>query len=170
MPATTTIRPVEPADLDWFFQHQQDLQAVYMAAFTSKAPADRAAFDAHWKRLLASESVIVRTILEGVRVIGHIARYEFEGRAEITYWIAREAWGRGHASRALEAFLEELDDDEVGARVAADNAASRRVLEKCGFQVIRSGWAYANGRGEEIDELIYLRQRSIDSPPPRSRR
>ena len=40
------------------------------------------------------------------------------------------------------------------ARVAADNVASRRVLEKCGFQVIGTDRGFAEARSAEIDELV----------------
>jgi RimJ/RimL family protein N-acetyltransferase len=40
------------------------------------------------------------------------------------------------------------------ARVAADNLASRRVLEKCGFRVIATDRGLAEARGAEIEELV----------------
>lgn len=56
---------------------------------------------------------------------------------EISYWIARPAWGRGIASEALAAFIDWARDDLGADRVIAghfeDNPASRRVLEKAGF-------------------------------------
>jgi hypothetical protein len=39
------------------------------------------------------------------RVVGHIASFDLEGRREVTYWIGRENWGRGIATRALQEFL-----------------------------------------------------------------
>lgn len=47
------LRELEDGDLDHFFAHLQDPEAVWMAAFTPKDPADRAAFDAHWRRIRA---------------------------------------------------------------------------------------------------------------------
>ena len=41
------------------------------------------------------------------------------------------------------------------ARAAADNAASARVLAKCGFRVVGEARGFANARGEEIDELEF---------------
>ena len=40
------------------------------------------------------------------------------------------------------------------ARAAADNAASIRVLEKCGFVLISRERGYANARAAEIDEVL----------------
>ena len=44
----------------------------------------------------------------------------------------------------------------IYARVAKDNVGSRRVLEKCGFQVIGESTGYANARGEEVEELLLV--------------
>lgn len=40
------------------------------------------------------------------------------------------------------------------AHVAADNAGSLRVLERCGFEVCSRATAYAPARGAEIDEPV----------------
>jgi RimJ/RimL family protein N-acetyltransferase len=40
------------------------------------------------------------------------------------------------------------------ARVASDNVASRRVLEKCGFRVIATDRGFAEARAAEIEELV----------------
>jgi RimJ/RimL family protein N-acetyltransferase len=42
------------------------------------------------------------------------------------------------------------------ARVAQDNLGSRRILEKCGFQVIGETKGFANARGQEIEELLLV--------------
>src|SRR5687767_4294744 len=65
VPMIVSLREVSDADLPIFFEHQQDAEAVVMAAFTHKDPSDRAAFDAHWARIRASDSVINRTIEVG---------------------------------------------------------------------------------------------------------
>ncbi len=149
-----SLRPVTESDLPSFFDHEQDEQAVHMAAFTPPDPSDREAFMAHWERLLANDSVVTRTVLHGAAIAGHIASWVQDGDRELTYWIDRQHWGRGVATTALRLFIDELGTRPLFARVAADNAASRRVLEKNGFEVIGEDRGYANGRGAEIDELI----------------
>jgi RimJ/RimL family protein N-acetyltransferase len=42
----------------------------------------------------------------------------------------------------------------VYARVAADNAASSRVLEKCGVVHLGTNRDFANARGQEIEEVL----------------
>jgi RimJ/RimL family protein N-acetyltransferase len=132
-----------------------DREATYMAAFTARDPTDREAFAAHWDRILADETVMVRTVLLDAQVAGYVLSYETSGRPEVTYWLGKAYWGRGLATRALARFLaHENRTRPIYARVARDNAASRRVLKKCGFKVIGEDRGFANARGQEIDELI----------------
>lgn len=57
---------------------------------------------------------------------------------EIGYWLGVPYWGQGYATEAARALIDHAFEDlglerlESGARVS--NPASRRVLEKCGFQ------------------------------------
>lgn len=149
------LRPVAAADLPIFFEQQLDAEATHMAAFTAKDPADRQAFDAHWQRILAAETVIIRTIVWEGDVAGHVLSYEQEGRPEVSYWLGRAFWGRGIATRALATFLAEANTARpIYARVARDNVGSRRVLEKCAFTVVGEDVGFANARGEEIPELL----------------
>ncbi len=60
-----------------------------------------------------------------------------DGIVEIGYGIGEEYRGYGYATEALETILEWAFDQPgvtcVAAETLADNAASQRVLEKCGF-------------------------------------
>ncbi|CAM5241416.1 hypothetical protein SHIRM173S_09754 [Streptomyces hirsutus] len=47
-----------------------------------------------------------------------------------------------------------MTERPLHARVAADNAGSLRVLEKCGFRVVARETGYAPARGAETDELV----------------
>ena len=57
---------------------------------------------------------------------------------ELGYWIGAPHWGQGYATEAARAVIDHAFTDlghealQAGARVS--NPASRRVLEKCGFQ------------------------------------
>ena len=61
-----------------------------------------------------------------------------EDGPEIGYWLGVPYWGRGYATEAVRALIDhafgDLEHEALisGARVS--NPASRRVLEKCGFQ------------------------------------
>lgn len=158
-----SLRSVTESDLPIFFTLQQDPTANHMAAFTAKDPTDHALFTAHWRRILATETVIIRTIvlhpqISGgqEQIAGHVLSYEEEGKTEVSYWIDRALWGQGIATQALTLFLAEQTARPLYARVAKDNIGSRRVLEKCGFAVIGEEQGFANARGQEIPELILM--------------
>lgn len=126
-----------------------------MAAFTPKDPADREAFTAHWDRILADATVVIRTVVLDGQVAGSVLSYEECGKPEVSYWIGRAYWGQGVATRALADFLEHANATRpIYARVAKDNVASIRVLEKCGFTTVSEETGFANARGEEIAELV----------------
>ncbi|GHH03797.1 GNAT family N-acetyltransferase [Streptomyces lanatus] len=147
------LRAVHASDLPAFYRQMNDPVALRMAAFTPKDPADRDAFDAHWKRILAS-SAVHRTILADGDVVGSAAVYGEPGEREVTYWVDRAYWGRGVATAALRGLLAEVPERPLYARAAADNEGSLRVLRKCGFRVTAQARGFANARGEEIDELV----------------
>jgi RimJ/RimL family protein N-acetyltransferase len=58
--------------------------------------------------------------------------------AEIGYWLGTPFWGRGYATEAVRALIDhafgDLGHDALAAGARVRNPASRRVLEKCGFQ------------------------------------
>jgi RimJ/RimL family protein N-acetyltransferase len=150
------LREVEASDLDVLFEQQLDPEARLMAAFTAADPADRHAFDARWSRIRGDDSSLARTIVADGEIAGSILRWRDPALpgAEVTYWLGREHWGRGIATAALERFLELAPERPIFGRCAADNVASRRVLEKNGFVVEAEERGFANARGSEIDEFL----------------
>jgi RimJ/RimL family protein N-acetyltransferase len=67
-------------------------------------------------------------------VAGNITSFELEGRRVVGYLYGPEWWGRGIATAALARFLAFETTRPLSGFVAASNAASARVLEKCGFE------------------------------------
>jgi len=53
-----TIRQVESSDLETFYEHQLDPEAIRMAAFVGKDPKDKAALDAHWDKILTRSAIL----------------------------------------------------------------------------------------------------------------
>ena len=149
-----TLREVESPDLEIFYAHQLDPEAIRMAAFTVKDPNDKVAFTAHWEKILSSPEITNRTIVAQGRVIGHIACYPDGKKLEITYWLGREHWGHGLATQALQQMLHLVDARPLSARAAADNLGSLRVLQKCGFRISGTDKGFAHGRGEDTEEYI----------------
>ena len=135
------IRDVIEQDLPIFFEQQLDPEATQMAAFPSR---NRDAFMAHWAKIMADESNILKTIVFDGQVAGNILGWENSGEWEVGYWIGKEYWGKGIATRALALFLDLVKTRPLYAHVVKHNIGSQRVLEKCGFKVI----------GEEPEEFI----------------
>jgi len=83
------------------------------------------------------EAVFLIT-LRGKTVIGACGVVLQDAAPELGYWLGVEHWGQGYATEALHAVIDYAFADlghealQAGARVT--NPASRRVLEKCGFQ------------------------------------
>ena len=150
------LRDVIESDLDLFFNFQLDKEANYMAAFTSKDPSDREAFDNHWNKILNNPDTVNRTILFKNSVAGHIAKFTSENKPEITYWIDKKFWGKGIATAAVKQFLKTITIRPLYARVAKDNIGSNRVLEKTGFMIIGENKGFAEGRGQETEEFIRM--------------
>ena len=124
------LREVEPGDLPSFFEYQSDAGASRLAAVPSR---DRDTFEAHWQRILADESSTIRTIVADGAVAGHLVAFPRDGVVEVGYWLGREHWGKGIATKALGAFLREVAHRPLHAAAARHNPGSIRVLEKCGF-------------------------------------
>jgi len=143
------LRAVESADLPVFYEHQLDEEAAAMAVFASR---DREAFTVHWEqRVLGDEAVVARTVVADGEVVGNVVSWPQDGERLVGYWIGKPFWGRGIATRALQAFLEELETRPLHARVARHNAGSIRVLEKCGFRLV----GQADG-GDGLVEFVYV--------------
>jgi RimJ/RimL family protein N-acetyltransferase len=150
------FRDVTDDDLPHFFEHQLDAEANWMAAFTARDPKDRAAFTAHWRKILADESITIKTILYEGEVAGHILCHSWFGEPEVSFWLGKAYWGKSIATQALTAFLNEVQTRPLYARVATDNIASRRVLEKCGFVVTGEDRGFSNARGVEVEEVVLV--------------
>ena len=148
-----TLRNVIQGDLPIFFEHQLDPVAAKMAAFPSR---DREAFMAHWAKIMANANVMNRTILFDEQVAGNIASFEMDGEREIGYWIGREFWGKGIASESLKQFLGQEVRRPLFAHVAQHNLASRRVLEKGGFVVIREDKWKPDPNKDEVEEFVLM--------------
>lgn len=128
------LREVRESDLPVFLEHQLDPIAHRMAGFTPRAEE---AFMAHWRdNILGDPSVTGRTVLVDGQPVGYVVCFDRDGKREVGYWIGRAHWGKGIASRALRSFLPLEPARPVHAIVSAGNAASMRVLEKCGFNVV----------------------------------
>jgi len=147
------LRSVEDGDLEVFFDHQTDPQAVEMAAFPAR---DKERFVAHWAKVRADDTLVVRTIVADGLVAGNIGSWHDNGQQLLGYWIGREWWCRGVATQALTLLTVEVPIRPLYAHVAVHNVGSIRVLEKCGFRRDRVQEAKAPAPGSDTEELIFV--------------
>ncbi|HEX2655233.1 MAG TPA: GNAT family N-acetyltransferase [Xanthobacteraceae bacterium] len=90
-----------------------------------------------------AETAFLITLADGT-VIGACGLMTSDAdNAELGYWLGHAYWGRGFATEAARAVIDyafgELGFDTLHAGARVTNPASRRVLEKCGFQWVAVG-------------------------------
>jgi ribosomal-protein-alanine N-acetyltransferase len=89
-------------------------------------------------------------IFEGMEFAGVVSLqvHHKPEEAEVGYWLGVPYWGKGIATRAVEAVIHQARGrfDLLIAKVFVDNLASCRVLEKAGFV----------HKGIELGEHVYL--------------
>lgn len=138
-----SLRDVIDEDIPIFFEQQNDPVANEMAAFPAR---ERDAFMAHWAKIRANENGLIKTILYDGQVAGNMLSFDMEGHREVGYWLGREFWGKGIASKALSQFLTyEVTRPLYGVTVK-HNIGSQNVLKKCGFEY----------SGMEKDEVFFI--------------
>jgi RimJ/RimL family protein N-acetyltransferase len=149
------LRDVIESDLLIFYAHQKDPEANQMAAFK---PREQDAFLQHWQKNLKNPSSFHQTILYQGEVAGNLVSFLYAENREIGYWVGKEFWGKGIATRALALFLQIEKTRPIFAMVAKDNVGSIRVLEKNGFQLMKVEKGFSEMRGEEIEESILKKE------------
>ncbi len=145
MTGDVLLRDVIESDLPIFLEQQLDPEANQMAAFPAR---EREAFMAHWRKIMGDETVILKTILFDGHVAGNLVSWSAPGEREVGYWLGKEHWGKGIATKALAAFLGHINERPLYAHVAKHNMGSRRALEKCGFKM------HGEDKVADIEEFI----------------
>lgn len=97
---------------------------------------------------------------EAIGSIGFVLHKDVERfSAEIGYWLSEEYWGRGIVSEALRAVTRYAMETHNLIRVYATpfehNAASCRVLEKCGYVLEGRLRRAAVKDGQVVDMMMY---------------
>ena len=172
------LRPFEEDDFDILHRLYGDAEVMRYTPFDAESPAESAAHLSRviddWRKepLLSREYVVtVRTedgsSAGGIKKIGrcHILLDgpEEDSRAMIGWLLVQEAWGKGYATEIAEALLaccfDTLKTGEVYGLCHPGNAASRRVMEKCGMHLAVCRKAFVRyDKGGQVtmeDELEY---------------
>jgi len=122
----------------------------------------REAIDFLMSRYDSTDGPFVYPIItnDGGKNIGYIQLCQLDdGTWEIGYHIAKNFTGKGYATEAVKAFLtamaQKLNLKEVYGICLAENTASVRVLEKCGFTKIYQGPGNYQGQEAQIIKSIW---------------
>ena len=85
----------------------------------------------------AEEPAFLITLASGA-IVGACGLDLRDDAPEIGYWLGVPHWGKGYATEAVRALIDhaftDLDHEALNAGARVTNPASRRLLEKCGFQ------------------------------------
>jgi RimJ/RimL family protein N-acetyltransferase len=161
------LRRPRLADAPELFGFLGDAEAMrYTLRFASLRDCRRhiAAHERQRRRVGCAPWVVSSRADEGRRIVGYGGLYEDpfdrDWGIEVGCFFAPWAWGRGYATEltrfCLDVARERLRLAEVAAFAHPDNVASRRVLEKAGFEVER--FVLPMGR--------YLYRRRLAPQPP----
>jgi RimJ/RimL family protein N-acetyltransferase len=155
-----------------------------VAKMTSRIPhpyppgeAERFIFTAREANALGRDLILVIAPIRGKREpIGMISlESRLQGRLTIGYALAPEVWGKGLATEAAAAALEAgfilTEAIEMLASAHVENPASRRVLEKCGFEHMGTGLEGASARGGmapchrfRLARTVWASRRAVPTP------
>jgi RimJ/RimL family protein N-acetyltransferase len=144
--ARLVLRAPSKRDLDGIVELANNLKVAEMTA-TIPHPYTRNDAEAWLDKVNTGKghSLVVfakgeKRTLVGVAGFGHRGD---ELHPEIGYWIGEEHWGSGYATEASRALIDhafsETEIEALAASCRINNASSRRVIEKCGFQWVGTG-------------------------------
>jgi [ribosomal protein S5]-alanine N-acetyltransferase len=164
-----SLRRPERRDAEAIFARYASDPAVtrYVSFATHRSLDDTFSFlaysDAEWGRWPAGP-LLIESRADGSLLGGAGLLFETTHRAVTGYVLARDAWGKGYATEALNAVVDgakRLGVRRLFAHCHTAHRASERVLEKCGFE--REGVLLAHSEfpnlqpGEMLDVVIYAR-------------
>ena len=172
------LRPWRPEDAQAVLAAQQDPEIRAWAGGHAVATTEDAR--ALLRRLVEQEnrrSWAVEDAATGA-LVGSVSVHSIDvgqNDAQVGYWTAAAARGRGVAALAVDTACRwafgALPVDRIELCHAVENAASGRVAQKAGFTYeghLRRSFRY--GDGVKHDELLWARLADDDVPPPVSGR
>jgi RimJ/RimL family protein N-acetyltransferase len=162
---TTSLRPWRDADLHALVEACRDPEIVRW----TRVPDNYGEADARAFLLQRYDAVLAGTtapfaIVHAVErtLIGSISLMRLDSdnrRGEVGYWLAREARGQGHATRAVGLICDwgaaELGLERIDLLAATENEPSQRVAERSGFTREATLRAYMRGKDGQQDMVAF---------------
>jgi [ribosomal protein S5]-alanine N-acetyltransferase len=167
-----TLRPVREADLDAFYAAHVDVRnrGAYFPLGVLSEPKLRQRFaeTGFWER---EEGTLLIISAEG-EMAGHIEFFKpvnYWDAFELSYLLYDERFaGRGYVTEAVQLLVDYLfgakKQHRIHLVIVPENAASRRIAEKCGFTLegTARGAFFNDGRNQDV--LIYSLLRTDPRP------
>jgi RimJ/RimL family protein N-acetyltransferase len=167
-----TLRPIREADLDAFYAAHTNIAnrgAFFPLGVASESKLRRDfAETGLWER----EEGTLLIITPADEMAGHIEFFKPVGywdAFELSYQLYDEAFaGRGYVSEAVQLLVDYLfgakKQHRIQLVIVPENAASRRIAEKCGFTLegTARGAFFNDGRNQDV--LIYSLLRTDPRP------
>lgn len=137
-PTMLNLRAFIAEDEPYLVDYLNDVEVCHF--LSSKIPHPYTNKDAQWWITEGSQQGFTFAIeIEGV-LAGCIGaspgEYEYCKSAEVGYWLARQYWGHGYASVALQQLIKKVQNSDIArlfATVFDGNDKSVNVLTKSGF-------------------------------------
>jgi RimJ/RimL family protein N-acetyltransferase len=161
-----TLRPFREADIAWVYEVSQDpeIQRNLAEVFAPYRMEHAAYFVRHMALAAWDEGRRAEFLVEDAGGAGQLGRVGLDlrphdpGAAEIGYWMAPPARGRGVATAAVQALCQwafsRLGLTLIEWRCETGNVASRRVAEKAGFLIEATLRARLIHRGRRVDAWV----------------
>jgi len=166
--ARLTLRPYRAVDLDLIAPLYEDAEVTAYTKLGHRTRAQSAAILGSYIDLWDARDFGMRALFrrsDGA-FVGECGVFLLAtGEAALRYALLRAAWGQGLAPEAVQATIDDLFARAVVPHVLsivqARNTASRRVMEKAGWQLDRTG------RDGDLELLVFrvtreLWQRRVD--------
>jgi RimJ/RimL family protein N-acetyltransferase len=162
---TTTLRPWRDSDMHALVEACRDPEIVRW----TRVPDNYGEADARAYLLQRYDAVLAGTtapfaIVHTVEqtLIGSISLMRIDSenrRGEVGYWLAREARGQGHATRAVGLIcnwgVTQLGLERIDLLAATGNEPSQRVAERSGFTREATLRAYMRGKDGQQDMVAF---------------
>jgi [ribosomal protein S5]-alanine N-acetyltransferase len=157
------LRPVRESDVDYLWQKHVDIEdrGPYYPIGVVSAARFRQRFNEHgyW----SPDDGMLVIVDKQDSIVGHIEYFptvNYLDELELSYHIyGTENRGKGYTTEAVRLLTKYLFERKKHNRIRLiihpDNAASRRIAEKCGYQyegIARGAWY---NRGKNHDVVVY---------------
>jgi RimJ/RimL family protein N-acetyltransferase len=156
-----TLRPVSLADAERVSELAGDWE---VASMTDRIPYPYTTADArHWIETIPDNEHVF-AVCHTDQLIGACGvMVHDDGRGEIGYWFGKPWWGQGYATEAAERLIRycfrRLKLSQIDCCHFVENAASKRVIEKLGFEKMGTRTAWSDARSRDSDAVCYALKR-----------